>query len=150
MAGSNLWWHQRQQTGGTKVFIMCFTKSISVSAGGGLSKTRRTEVWSYTSMSGSARNPSTLLRVNKSSGIHRCQPLVIHTLEMPPEPKVKCRSAHQMTILHCGLRDPQRMLWGWLGSLVGKKNKKQKIKQRLGIKSWEECVELEHMHSNLH
>lgn len=150
MAGSNLWWHQRQQTGGTKVFIMCFTKSISVSARGGLSKTRRTEVWSYTSMSGSAGNPSTLLRVNKSSGIHRCQPLVIHTLEMPPEPKVKCRSAHQMTILHCGLRDPQRMLWGWLGSLVGKKNKKQKIKQRLGIKSWEECVELEHMHSNLH
>lgn len=48
-AGSDLWWHQLQQTGGTKVFIMCATKSIY--ARGGLSKRGWTEVWPHTSVS---------------------------------------------------------------------------------------------------
>lgn len=73
------------------------------------------------------------LGVNMSSRIYRCQPLVIHTPKIPPEPKVKCRSAHQTTILHRGQHNPQGCCedgWGhWLGK-----------KQRIAMESWEEYV----------
>lgn len=57
-----------------------------------------------------------------SSRIYRCQPLVIHTPEIPPALKVKFRSAHLPNIVHRGHHDPQGCCEDGWGHWLRKKN----------------------------
>lgn len=87
-------WHWQQQTGGTKVWKMCSTKSISMSAKGGLSKgvSGWTEVWSHISVSPSAGNKTTTFRLSISFKIYKCQSMSFTTPVNSLEPTVQVKS----------------------------------------------------------